>query len=93
MKRLYIVTILMSMLAAFGAPAVFAGAVKVDVCHVPPGDPDNFHTITISQNALEAHLAHGDMKARAMPYARTCATMATRAPSTTPGIASRLVAR
>jgi hypothetical protein len=31
------------------------------MCHVPPGNPDNFHTITISENAVEAHLAHGDL--------------------------------
>jgi hypothetical protein len=40
---------------------VFAGA-KVDVCHVPPGNPENFHTITISENALNAHLGHGDFE-------------------------------
>jgi hypothetical protein len=32
----------------------------VDVCHIPPGNPDNAHTITISENALGAHLEHGD---------------------------------
>ncbi len=30
---------------------------KVAVCHVPPGNPDNFHTIWISEEAVEAHLA------------------------------------
>jgi len=53
---------LVSMLTVFGAPAVFAGAAKVEVCHVPPDNPDNFHTITISENALAAHLAHGDIE-------------------------------
>jgi hypothetical protein len=33
---------------------------KVTVCHVPPGNPGNAHTITISRSALPAHLAHGD---------------------------------
>ena len=33
---------------------------SVDVCHKPPGDPDNAHTISIGESALEAHLAHGD---------------------------------
>ncbi len=42
------------------APA-WAGNNKVQVCHVPPGDPSNFHTITISENALQAHLSHGDL--------------------------------
>jgi hypothetical protein len=33
---------------------------KITICHIPPGDPGNAHTITISVNALPAHLAHGD---------------------------------
>lgn len=32
---------------------------KVLVCHVPPGNPANEHTICISENAVSAHLAHG----------------------------------
>ena len=40
--------------------AAAAPAAKVQVCHIPPGNPDNFHTITISENAFAAHLAHGD---------------------------------
>jgi hypothetical protein len=33
---------------------------KVTICHIPPGNPDNAHAITISDSALPAHLAHGD---------------------------------
>ena len=33
---------------------------KVTICHVPPGNPANAHTITISANAWPAHQAHGD---------------------------------
>ena len=33
---------------------------KVLICHIPPGNPDNAHTISISVNAVPAHLAHGD---------------------------------
>ncbi|PHS09795.1 MAG: hypothetical protein COA88_04280 [Kordia sp.] len=33
---------------------------KVTICHIPPGNPENSHSITISVNALDAHLAHGD---------------------------------
>ncbi len=43
------------------ANPVMAGGNKVDVCHIPPGNPDNKHTITISNKALDAHLAHGDL--------------------------------
>ena len=38
-----------------------AGNNKVEVCHFPPGNPDNFHTITVSSNAVDKHLEkHGD---------------------------------
>lgn len=40
-------------------PTDFASK-KIDICHMPPGNPDNAHTISISINALRAHLAHGD---------------------------------
>jgi hypothetical protein len=33
---------------------------KVTICHIPPGNPDNAHTIRVSENAVDAHLAHGD---------------------------------
>jgi len=33
---------------------------KVEICHVPPGNPSNSHTICVSPNAVAAHLAHGD---------------------------------
>jgi len=33
---------------------------KVAVCHIPPGNPDNPNTITVSENAVPAHLEHGD---------------------------------
>lgn len=34
---------------------------KITICHVPPGNPSNCHEITISLNALQTHLNHGDM--------------------------------
>ncbi len=40
-------------------PTDFASK-KIDICHMPPGNPDNAHTISVSVNALRAHLAHGD---------------------------------
>lgn len=38
----------------------YPGNDKVEICHIPPGNPDNKHTIMVSQNAVDAHLAHGD---------------------------------
>jgi len=34
---------------------------KISVCHIPPGNTSNAHKVRISQNALEYHLAHGDL--------------------------------
>ena len=33
---------------------------KVIICHVPPGNPGNAHTIEVGAPAAEVHLAHGD---------------------------------
>ena len=32
----------------------------VVICHVPPGNLDNAHTIIVGEPAVKAHLAHGD---------------------------------
>lgn len=47
-----------SALAAVPSDPLPAG--KVYICHVPPGNPDNAHTIAISDSAVDAHVAHGD---------------------------------
>jgi hypothetical protein len=39
----------------------FAGSAKLDVCHIPPGNPDNYHSIAISDKALATHLTHSDL--------------------------------
>jgi len=31
---------------------------KITICHVPPGNADNAHEITISENAWSAHEKH-----------------------------------
>ncbi|KRT61587.1 MAG: hypothetical protein XU09_C0004G0080 [Thaumarchaeota archaeon CSP1-1] len=36
------------------------GGKKINVCHFPPGNSGNAHTINISFNAWEAHRAHDD---------------------------------
>lgn len=33
---------------------------KVCICHIPPGNPSNLHTICVGEAAVPAHLAHGD---------------------------------
>ncbi len=34
---------------------------KVYICHIPPGNPANAHTLEVSINAVAAHLQHGDV--------------------------------
>lgn len=36
------------------------GVAKVYICHIPPGNPANAHTIHVGAPAVPAHLAHGD---------------------------------
>lgn len=61
MKRRFPSLMILIALFALTASAAWAGDAKVQVCHIPPGNPANFHTITISENALQAHLGHGDL--------------------------------
>jgi hypothetical protein len=45
--------------------ATHAGSMKVTICHIPPGNPANAHTITVGIAAVPAHLAlHGDSLGR-----------------------------
>jgi len=53
--------------AVFYIPGTMAQAPKVDVCHIPPGNPDNVHTISISENAVAVHMDHGDSLGRCEP--------------------------
>jgi hypothetical protein len=45
-------------------PAAMSSEGKITICHVPPGNPENAHTITISLSAYEKHVEkHGDDEA------------------------------
>jgi len=35
---------------------------KLTICHLPPGNPDNAHTLSIGSSAWPAHEAHGDIQ-------------------------------
>lgn len=36
------------------------GAIRATICHIPPGNPANAHTIVVGLPAVQAHLRHGD---------------------------------
>lgn len=45
---------------SLAASAQGAAEPKVTICHVPPGNPDNAHEITVAEASLPAHFPHGD---------------------------------
>jgi hypothetical protein len=46
--------------AAAAVGVLAAPAPKLVICHIPPGNPANAHSIDVSQNSIPAHRAHGD---------------------------------
>ncbi|MGD8300274.1 MAG: ATP synthase F0 subunit B, partial [Nitrosopumilaceae archaeon] len=45
----------------FGDSVLVTSSSTTTICHIPPGNPANNHTITIGESALSAHLGHGDV--------------------------------
>jgi hypothetical protein len=37
-----------------------AATQKTTICHIPPGNPANAHTLCVGTPSVDAHLAHGD---------------------------------
>lgn len=59
---------------------------KVVICHIPPGNPGNAHTISVSPNAVPAHLAHGDTLGPCPNGPRSRGRATTRAAMTATGL-------
>ncbi len=45
---------------------------QATICHVPPGNPANAHTITVGVSAVKAHIAHGDHEGACVVSADNC---------------------
>ena len=59
--KLLMLTSAFSVFTVISGGAAYASSVdKVVICHIPPGNPDNMHSIKIGEPAVDAHLAHGD---------------------------------
>jgi LPXTG-motif cell wall-anchored protein len=54
---------------------------KVVICHTPPGNPENRHTIEVSESAVPAHLAHGDTLGPCPVYPPTVTVTVTISPN------------
>jgi hypothetical protein len=64
--------VILGFVLLIGSPAL-ARNHKVDVCHVPPGNPENAQEISVSGNAAEAHLRnHEGDTIGACPEAVVC---------------------
>ena len=48
------------MVTVLGFVTIAHAGDKMEICHVPPDDPDNYHTINVSDKALAGHVRHGD---------------------------------
>jgi hypothetical protein len=60
------------------------GVEQVVICHVPPGNPDNEHTIEVGEPAVDAHVDnHGDSMGPCDADTTTTSTTTTEAPTTT----------
>ena len=60
MKRI-LGAFVLTMLATVASAPVQSGQDKVTICHIPPGNPGNAHTIVVGAPAVPAHLElHGD---------------------------------
>jgi hypothetical protein len=66
MNRLTVAAALFLLFAAQNASA------RTTICHVPPDNPGNAHTITVSDNAVPSHLAHGDCEGACPCQVATC---------------------
>jgi len=47
----------------FAATALIprVAAANIQICHRPPGNPTNAHEISVSEQSIPAHIAHGDL--------------------------------
>ncbi|MCP3995896.1 MAG: hypothetical protein GY722_12655 [bacterium] len=77
MKKHYLLMLLVFALAIFGVAAAQASGGshggdsdsdsdsdscrRIQICHFPPANPDNFHTIRIRANKWSRHERHGDL--------------------------------
>ena len=61
MKHSLATAVLLMFAAAVGqGTRLVAQPSQITICHIPPGNPDAAHNITIGERALQAHLSHGD---------------------------------
>ena len=59
-SKITVLILAIGLLAFVGLGVADSPHVAVTICHIPPGNPANAHEITVDNDAVPAHLAHGD---------------------------------
>jgi hypothetical protein len=62
MNKLTLMIVFMTLIMMMTTPVVYATPHEnqVTMCHMPPGNPNNAHTIHVDESAVQAHLNIGD---------------------------------
>ena len=61
MKRFNLVRVVLGFITVLGFVSHGIAADKVEICHIPPGNPANLNSIVVGANAVDKHLLkHGD---------------------------------
>ena len=58
---LLILAISISLISGFSQSASAAPTLKIQICHIPPGNTDNPLTLRVGAPSVPAHIAHGDL--------------------------------
>jgi hypothetical protein len=59
---------------------------KVTICHIPPGNPENRHEITVGVPAVQAHLNHGDFVGTCEPSCKPAGSRCRTTEECCPGL-------
>ena len=74
MKSIFRASLMIAPVLAIGTLIVVAEEPKINVCHLPPGNPANALVITVGQSAAAAHVAnHSGDYITALPEGSSCA--------------------
>ena len=59
-SKVAVLIVAIALLAFVSSSVADSPHVPTLICHIPPGNPANAHEIIVDDDAVPAHLAHGD---------------------------------
>jgi len=73
MKSIFRASLMIVPILALGTLMVVAEEPKINVCHLPPGNPANARVITVGQSAAAAHVSnHSGDYVTTLPEGSSC---------------------